>query len=113
MKLHQHQQGSMLTVVLWPQASKDFPKWLRATKKDLNWSYMASKHLGTRVNKFPLKNVPNVFETNEDEINKNKCLWILCNVFSYYIKEMFVGPVKMLQGQKILGVTGPMGPVSV
>ena len=55
-----------------------------------------------------------VFEINEDEINKNKCcLWILCNVFSFYIKEKFVGPVKILQDQQILGVTGPMGPVTV
>ena len=26
-------QGSTLTVVLWPQASKKFPKWLRASKR--------------------------------------------------------------------------------
>ena len=31
------------------------------------------------VNKFPLKNVPNVFEIC-DEINKNRCLWFICNV---------------------------------
>ena len=44
--------------------------------------------------------VPNVFEMNEDEINKNKCcLWILCNVFPFCIKEKFVGPVKILQDQ--------------
>ena len=52
------------------------------------------------VNKFPLKNVPNAFEINEDEINKNKCcMWILCDVFSFYIKDFFrtsknfIGPV--------------------
>ena len=51
------------------------------------------------VNKFPLKSVPNVFEINEDEIKENKCcLWILCNVFSFYIKEKFVGPVKDFAG---------------
>ena len=51
------------------------------------------------VNKFPLKNVPDVFEINEDEINKNKCcLWILCNFFSFYIKEKFVGPRKTFAG---------------
>ena len=32
---------------------------------------------------------------------------------SFYYKEKFVGPVKLLQDQKILGVTGPMGPVTV
>ena len=75
-------QGSTLTVVL-------------------NRSYRPSKHLGTIfVNKFPLKKVPNVFETNENEINKNKCcLWMLCNVFSFYINEKLVGPVKILQDQ--------------
>ena len=58
--------------------------------------------------------MPNVFEKNEDEITKNKCcLWILCNVFSFYIKEKFVGPVKSLQDLYILGVTGPTGPVTV
>ena len=40
-------QGLALTVVQWPQASKKLPKWLRASKKDLYWSYRASKHLGT------------------------------------------------------------------
>ena len=33
--------------------------------------------------------------------------------FSFYIKEKFVGPVKFLQDLNILGVTGPMGPVTV
>ena len=33
--------------------------------------------------------------------------------FSFYIREKFVGPVKILQDQEILGVTGPTGPVIV
>ena len=33
--------------------------------------------------------------------------------FSFYIKEKFVEPVKSLQDQKILSVTGPTGPVTV
>ena len=33
--------------------------------------------------------------------------------FSCYIKEKFVGPVKLLRDQKILGVTGSTGPVTV
>ena len=33
--------------------------------------------------------------------------------FSFYIKEKLVGPVKILQDQKILGVTGPTGPETV
>ena len=59
--------------------------------------------------------MPNVFEINEDEIDKNKCcLWIVCyGFFSFYIKEIFVGPVNILQAQWILGVTGPIGPVTV
>ena len=33
----------------------------------------------------------------KDEINKDKgCLWILCNVLPFYIKEIFEGPVKKL-----------------
>ena len=56
---------------------------------------------------------PNVFEINEDKMNKNKC-WkgILCNVFSCYVKEKIVGPVEILQDQYILGVNGPTGPVT-
>ena len=34
-------------------------------------------------------------------------------IFSFYFKEKIVGPVKILQGQKILGFTGPTGPVTV
>ena len=32
---------------------------------------------------------------------------------SFYIKEKIVGPVKNVQDQNILGVTCPMGPVTV
>ena len=40
-------------------------------KKDLNWSYGASKHLETFLLKsFPLRIV---FEINEDKIYKDKC----------------------------------------
>ena len=77
-------QGSTLTVVLWPQASKEFPKW--PVKKDVIRSTGAVNIWGHFVNKFPLKNVPNVFEINDDEIDKNNCcLWILCNVFLLFI----------------------------
>ena len=72
-------QCSMLTVVLWPQASKKIPKWPRASRKRLQLVLQGQKTFGDiLVNKFPLKYVPNDFEINEDEINKNKhCLWIL------------------------------------
>ena len=33
--------------------------------------------------------------------------------FSFYIKEISVGPVIILQDQYILGVTGPTGAVTV
>ena len=33
--------------------------------------------------------------------------------FFFYIKEKIVGLVNILQDQKILGVTGPMRPVTV
>ena len=42
-------------------------------------------------------NVPNVFEIHEDEIN------VVCGFHAmflfFYIKEKFVGPVKILQDQ--------------
>ena len=67
-------QGSTLRVNLWPQASKNSPKQLRASKKDLNWSYRPSKHLETFLLKsFPPRMFPNVFEMNEDKIYKDKC----------------------------------------
>ena len=70
-------QGSTLRVNLWPhaaQASKNSQKQLRPVKKDLNWSYRASKHLETFLLKsFPLKMSPIVFEINEDTIYKDKC----------------------------------------
>ena len=75
--------------------------------------------------------MPNVFEINEYEINKNQG-WVsasrniflpllkinvACGFYAMYfpfnIKEKFVGPVKKIQDQKILGVTGPTGPVTV
>ena len=37
---------------------------------------------------------------------------MLCNVLSCYVKVKNVGPVKILQDQQMLGVTGPTGPVS-
>ena len=41
-------------------------------KKNLNWSYRASKHFETFLLKtsFPSRISPNVFEINEDKINK-------------------------------------------
>ena len=49
---------------------------------------------------------------NEDKTKNNKCRQlILCNI-SPYVKEKFVGPVRILQDQKFLGVPGPMGPVT-
>ena len=33
--------------------------------------------------------------------------------FFLFIKEKFVGPVKILHDQQILGDTGPTGPVTV
>ena len=43
-------------------------------KKNLNWSYRASKHLETFLLKsFPLRMSPIVFEINEDIIYKDKC----------------------------------------
>ena len=63
----------MLRVNLWPQASKYSQKQLRASKKDLNWSYRASKHLETSALKsFPLRMSAIVFEINEDKIYKDK-----------------------------------------
>ena len=52
-----------------PEDSKKFPKWLRASYKNSTGPAFGD----ILVNKFPLKNMPNVFEINEDEINKSKC----------------------------------------
>ena len=103
-----------ITVNCWPQASKKSQNQLRTSKKDLNWSYWVIKHLGTfLITGFIVTMSPNVYERAEDKINENKsCQWIVCNVFSCYIKEKFVGPVTILQDLWILGVTGPMGPVT-
>ena len=94
-------QGLTLTVVLWPQASKNSQKLLRVSKKRLQLVLQGLQTFGgIFINKFPHKNIPDVFEINEDKINKNKCyLWILCYVFSFYVKEKFVGPVNFLQDQ--------------
>ena len=63
----------MLRVNLWPQASKNSQLQLRASKRDLNWSYRASKHLETFLLKsFPPGMSPNVFEINKDKIYKDK-----------------------------------------
>ena len=52
---------------------------------------------------------PNVFEINKDKIYKDIC----CGEFyAFYVKEKNVGPVKILQDQQMLGVTGPTGPVT-
>ena len=38
---------------------------------------------------------PNVFEIIDDKMNKSKCCQtILCNVFSHYVKERFVGALE-------------------
>ena len=59
---------------LWPQASKNSPKQLWASKKDLNWSYRPSKLFETFLLKSFLSRMsPNVFEINEDKIYKDKC----------------------------------------
>ena len=104
----------MLRVILWPQASKNSPKQLRASKKDLNWSYRPSKHLETFLLKsFSLRMSPNVFEINEDKIYKDKCCGEFYAMFCIVmLKKKNVGPVKILQDQQMLGVTGPTGPAS-
>ena len=57
--LQKEGQGLMLTVDRWPQASKNSRKWLWGSKKDLNWSYRTSKHLGTfLLLKISPQNVP-------------------------------------------------------
>ena len=67
-------QGSTLRVNLWPQASKNSPNSFGPVKKDLYWSYRASKYLETFLLKsFPLRMSPIVFEINEDKIYKDKC----------------------------------------
>ena len=44
--------------------------------------------------------MPNVFEINEDEMNKKNVLFGFYAIFfSFFIKEKLVGPVKILQDQ--------------
>ena len=52
-------------------------KRLQASKKDLNWYYRVSKHLGRfLLASFSSRIFQYVFEINEDKIDKNKCQWI-------------------------------------
>ena len=55
---------------------------------------------------------PNVFEINEDKIYKDKCCGEFNVIFFLVILLENLGPVKNLQDQQMLGVTGPTGPVS-
>ena len=56
---------------------------------------------------------PNVFEINEYTIYKDKCCGeFYAMFFLVMLKLKIVGPVKNLQDQQMLGVTGPTGPVS-
>ena len=55
---------------------------------------------------------PNVFEINEDKIYKDKCCGEFYAMFFLVMLKKKWGPVKLLQDQQMLGVTGPTGPVS-
>ena len=55
---------------------------------------------------------PNVFEMNEDKIYEDKCCGEFYAMFFLVMLKKKVGPVKNLQDQQMLGVTGPTGPVS-
>ena len=55
---------------------------------------------------------PNVFEINEDKIYKDKYCGEFYAIFFLVMLKRNVGPIKILQDQQILGVTGPTGPVS-
>ena len=62
---------------------------------------------------------PNVFEINQDKIYKDKCCGEFYAMFFLVMlkkkcrtSKNVVGPVKMLQDQQMLGVTGPTRPVS-
>ena len=55
---------------------------------------------------------PNVFEINEDKIYKDKCCVECYAMFFLVMLKKNVGPVKIMQDQQMLGVTGPTGPVS-
>ena len=55
---------------------------------------------------------PNVFGINEDKIYKDKCCGEFHAMFFLDLLKKNVGPVKRLQDQQMLCVTGPTGPVS-
>ena len=55
---------------------------------------------------------PNVFEINEDKIYKDRCCGEFYAMFFLVMLKKKCGPVKILQDQQMLGVTGPTGPVS-
>ena len=52
------------------------------------------------------------FEINEDKIYKDKCCGEFYAIFFLVMLKKNVGPVKFLQDQQMLGVTGPTGLVS-
>ena len=67
-------QGSTLRVNLWPQASKNSPKQLRASKKRPQLVLQGQLTFGDiLVKKFPPRMSQKFFEINEDKINKDKC----------------------------------------
>ena len=54
----------------------------------------------------------NVFAINEDKIYKDKCCGEFYAMFFLDLLKKNEGPIKSLQDQQMLGVTGPTGPVS-
>ena len=67
-------QGSTLRVNLWPQASKNSPKQLRASKKKTQLVLQGQLTFGNiLVKKFPLRKPQIVFEITEDKIYIDKC----------------------------------------
>ena len=66
------------------QASKDSPKQLRAIMKITSTGPTGPvKHFGTFLltSFFPQECPPNIFEINQDKVNKNRCQKMLYNVF--------------------------------
>ena len=55
---------------------------------------------------------PNVFEMNEDKSIKINVVVNLMQFSFLLCLRKKIGPVKILQAQQMLGVTGPTGPVS-
>ena len=51
-------------------------------------------------------------EINEDKIYKDKCCGEFYAIFFLVMLKKKCRPVKILQGQQVLGVTGYTGPVS-